>query len=239
MKINYNYIKFSLLAISVVGLCSFATSRNKKRLVSKPTVEFLGSNNLFITSDAVSNLLIQNQPTYKNLTKEALDLNGLEQSLMQNSMISKAEVYINAQGILKAEVLQKQPIARVLGDQHYYIDSKGGYMPLSNNYTERVPFVTGNVSKNKLDTVYKMASFILNDPFLKKQVIEIHQENGQEISLKLREAKFNVIVGTLDHLEKKINNLKAFYIKAIKDKTLSEYKTVNLQFDNQVVCSKI
>jgi cell division protein FtsQ len=239
MKINYNYIKISLLAIFTVVICSFASSKNKKRLVSKPNIEFLGTNNLFITSDAVSNLLIQNHPAYKNLTKEALDLNGLEQSLMQNPMISKAEVYVNAQGILKAKVLQKQPIARVLGDQQFYIDNNGGYMPLSNNYTERVPFVTGNVTKNNLKLAYQMASFVLNDSFLKKQVIEIHQGKDDIISLKLRETNFEVIVGSFENIEKKVNNLKAFFIKATKDKTLNEYKTVNLQFDNQVVCSKV
>ena len=239
MKINYNYIKISLLAIFTVIICSFATSRNKKRLVSKPQIEFLGTNNLFITSDAVSNLLIQNHPAYKNLTKEALDLNGLEQSLLKNLMISNAEVYVNAQGVLKAEVLQKQPIARVMGQQQFYIDSNGGYMPLSANYTERVPFVTGEVSKQKLNLVYQMAHAVLNDSFLKKQVIEIHQDKDELISLKLRETNFEVIVGSLENLEKKVNNLKAFFIKATKDKTLNEYKTVNLQFDNQVVCSKV
>ena len=84
-----------------------------------------------------------------------------------------------------------------------------------------------------------MAHAVLNDSFLKKQVIEIHQDKDELISLKLRETNFEVIVGSLENLEKKVNNLKAFFIKATKDKTLNEYKTVNLQFDNQVVCSKV
>ena len=44
----------------------------------------------------------------------------------------------------------------------------------------------------------------------------------------------------LDHLieDKKINNLKAFYTKAMKDKALDDYKLVNLKFDKQVICTK-
>jgi cell division protein FtsQ len=35
-----------------------------------------------------------------------------------------------------------------------------------------------------------------------------------------------------------VNNFKAFYVKAIKDELLDKYSTINLQFDNQVVCVK-
>jgi cell division protein FtsQ len=49
---------------------------------------------------------------------------------------------------------------------------------------------------------------------------------------------FEVLVGTLYNLEIKLQNLKAFYQKAKKDKMLDVYKSVNLQFENQVVCTK-
>jgi cell division protein FtsQ len=45
-------------------------------------------------------------------------------------------------------------------------------------------------------------------------------------------------LGQIKQLEKKISNLKAFYIKATKDKVLDKYSKVNLQFGNQVVCTK-
>ena len=61
---------------------------------------------------------------------------------------------------------------------------------------------------------------------------------NKEISLKLRLLDFEVLVGTLDNLEIKLQNLKAFYQKAKKDTMLDVYKSVNLQFDNQVVCTK-
>ena len=54
----------------------------------------------------------------------------------------------------------------------------------------------------------------------------------------MRLLDFEVLVGTLENLDQKIKNLKAFYQKAKKDKLLGIYKSVNLQFDNQVVCTK-
>jgi len=54
----------------------------------------------------------------------------------------------------------------------------------------------------------------------------------------MRTYDFEVVVGTTKDLDKKMNNFKAFYQKAKKDKLLQTYKTVNLHFDQQVVCTK-
>jgi len=163
MKINWNYIKMIVLLILVVFLYAFSSARNSKRLVSQPNIQFIGNKNLFITQEAVSKLLIQNQQGVTNVPKETLDLNGLESTLNKNPIIEFAEVYVNVEGKLTAKVKQKTPIARVLGNNSYYIDSNGGVMPLSKNYTERVPFVTGFVKKSNLDIVYKVADYVLKD----------------------------------------------------------------------------
>lgn len=238
MKINWNYIKMIVLLILVVFLYAFSSARNSKRLVSQPNIQFIGNKNLFITQEAVSKLLIQNQQGVTNVPKETLDLNSLESTLNKNPIIEFAEVYVNVEGKLTAKVKQKTPIARVLGNNSYYIDSNGGVMPLSKNYTERVPFVTGFVKKNNLDIVFTVADYVLKDEFLKQNVIEIHQNKNNSIDLKLRQTKFVVHLGQIKQLEKKISNLKAFYIKATKDKVLDKYSKVNLQFGNQVVCTK-
>tara|TARA_R110000868_G_scaffold223743_4_gene475614 strand:- start:66 stop:758 length:693 start_codon:yes stop_codon:yes gene_type:complete len=222
----------------VVFLFAFASNRNANKSVSKPIVKFIGDNNLFITNETVSKLLIQNYGSVKNVPKETLDLNKLENALKSNPMIKTAEVYVAVNGTLNAEIEQKTPIARVSTNASYYIDDEGLYMPLSNNYSARVPLVTGHVEKNNLKNIYKVANKIIDDEFLKTNVIEIHQNADKSISLRLRQCNFLVQLGDVNFLDKKINNLKAFYQKSIKEKTLDNYSKVNLQFDNQVVCTK-
>lgn len=238
MQVNWNYIKMFLLLVLVVFLFAFASGRNNVRKISNPIVEFKGDNNLFITQEAVSKLLIQNQQEAKNTSKETLDLNDLEAALNSNPMIKSADVYVSVNGMLKAEVEQKKPIARVHSEASYYIDEQGGYMPLSSNYSARVPLVTGAVDKNNLSDVFKVAQKIQNDAFLKTHVIEVYQDESKGIFLKLRQYRFTVQLGNLNNLDKKINNLKAFYKKALKDKKLNAYSNVNLKFDSQVVCTK-
>lgn len=238
MKINWNYIKMFLLLVLVVGLFAFSSKKNDKRIVSAPAINFNGEDNLFITHEAVSKLLIQNQGGVKNVAKESIDLNILESALNLNPMIKSAQVFVDVNGLLIAEIEQKKPIARVDSSVSFYIDDDGNYMPLSTNYTARVPLVTGKVLKSELQNVYKMAVKIKNDTFLSKHVTSIHQYEDGTLSLRLRQCPFEVYIGALTQIDKKINNLKAFYKKAFKEKILNNYSKVNLQFDSQVVCTK-
>ena len=219
-------------------LLAFSTQRNSERLVSKIHINFLGDDNLFITRETVNKLLIQNNESVTSVPKEILDLNGLENALKSNPMIKTAEVYLTVSGEVQADINQRKPIARVSTNAAYYIDDLGAYMPLSKNYTARVPLVTGFVEKNNLGSIFTIANKIENDDFLKNQIVEIHQNQNLNMILKTRMADFEIELGDLKHLDKKINNLKAFYQKAKKDKTLNTYSKVNLQFENQVVCTK-
>ncbi len=238
MRINYNYIKIIGLLIFVGGLFAFSNQRNTARKVAEPHIKFLGENKLFITDATVSKLLIQNLRPVAEQPKDIIDLNELEIALNSNPMIKKAEVFMSIDGELSAEIEQKRPIARVNTNASYYIDDEGSFMPLSSNYSARVPLVTGNIKKNELETVFQFAKTVDEDEFLKKHVIEIRQNDDKTIDFKIRKSDFTVHIGTLNKLEKKINNFKAFYQKALKDKILDRYSEVNLKFDKQVICTQ-
>ncbi|MCK8480524.1 cell division protein FtsQ/DivIB [Psychroserpens algicola] len=238
MRVNYNYIKVGLLLVLVSFLYAFSSVRNSERKVAAPDIKFIGDDHLFVTHETVSKLLIQNQETVTNKPKDIIDLNGLESALNSNPMIKQAQVFMSVDGLITAEIEQKKPIARVSTNASYYIDEAGSFMPLSTNYTARVPLVTGNIDKNDLANVHEIATKVQADEFLLKHVVEIHQNQDKTIDLKFRSHDFNVHLGTLQLLDKKINNLKAFYKKAMKDKTLDTYELVNLKFDKQVICTK-
>ena len=208
LRVNYGYIKVVLLILAVMFLYAFSNHRNAIRVVGKPDINFMGEENLFITYQNVSKLLIQNQASVSDKHKEIIDLNRLETALNSNPMVKKAQVYMSVNGVLSADIEQKQPIARVHTNASYYVDDEGHYMPLSSNYSARVPLVTGTVRKNNLSTIYTISKAIYDDEFLKKHVIEIHQNADETINLKMRTFDFIIELGTLQNLEKKVNNFK-------------------------------
>jgi cell division protein FtsQ len=227
-----------VLLLLVSLLFAFSSIRNNERKVQNIRVNFIGEDNLFITETMVNKLLIQNKEELTNVAKEILDLNELEMILKSNPMIKTAQVYLTVNGEVRADVIQRKPIARVRTNASYYIDNEGKFMPLSSNYTARVPLVSGFIKKNDLSNVFKIANKIYYDEFLKTHIVEIHQRQDGTILLNTRVLDFEILIGNLYGLDKKISNLKAFYQKSMNDKSLNKYSKVNLQFDNQVVCTK-
>ena len=238
MRVNWNYIKGLILLGLVAFLYAFSSQRNAAKKVSYFDVKFLGENNLFITHDSVNKLLIQNNETLVNVPKDILDLNELESKISSHPMIEKAEVYLTVNGEVRVEVAQRKPLARVISEPSFYIDSRGEIMPLSPEHSARVILVYGDVDASNLEAVNELLQYIAQDEFLKLYVTEIIVNEEQQFSLAMRTYDFEVVVGTTKDLDKKMNNFKAFYQKAKKDKLLQTYKTVNLHFDRQVVCTK-
>tara|TARA_B100000497_G_scaffold127099_1_gene167799 strand:+ start:1292 stop:2011 length:720 start_codon:yes stop_codon:yes gene_type:complete len=238
MHINWNFIRGLFLLGLVLFLYAFSSFKNDSRPIENVSVQFTGQNNVFITTEMVNKLLILSQEKPYFLHKDDIDLRELEFLLESNNMIKSAQVYLTVNGVVMAKVEQKTPIARVENDEMFYIDDEGFRMPLSTEHSARVPLVYGVVEDEDLQRVYKLALAAFNDSFLKIYLTEIHQNKNKEISLKLRLLDFEVLVGNIDNLEQKLKNLKAFYQKAKKDNMLDVYKSVNLQFDNQVVCTK-
>ncbi len=239
MRINWNYIKLITLIISVTALYSFSNGRNKFRKIDGLKIEFVGNDNLYVTRTMVNKLLIQNYGSLTNVPKEKLVLNTIEKVIETNKMVKSAQVYLTVNGELTSKIIQRQPIGRVEGNAKFYLDEAGKNMPLSHNHSARVPIITGKITGKSLEDVYVILKHINTDEFLRKNVIGIHIEDEEKYQLKFRVENFVVNLGSIKDLEKKFNNFKAFYVKAIRDKTLGDYQIVSLEFNNQVVCTKI
>lgn len=239
MKNNWNSIKLIALIISISALYAFSDHRNQARRINGISVQFEGEDNLYITNSMVNKLLIQNYGVLKNLPKEKLVLNTIEKVIEANDMVKSAQVYLTVDGELISKISQRRPIGRIEGDQKFYLDEQGKKMPLSNNYSARVPIITGKITGKSLEDAYVILDYINEDEFLRKNVIGIHIEEEGSYQLKFRMENFVVNLGNISDLKQKFNNFKAFYTKAAKDKTLENYDIVSLEFNNQVVCTKI
>lgn len=239
MRIDWNFLKIVALLLVIMGLYAFSNNRSSKKNVVRSKVEFLGDQNLYITEGAVNKLLIQNYGRLENVPKENIVLNTIEKALEANEMVKSAQVYVTIDGELTSKIVQRKPIGRIEGDSKFYLDDEGKRMPFSSNYSARVPIITGNITGKSLEDVYKILEFINKDDFLRKNVIGIHIKAEDDYQLKFRLNQFVVNLGGIENLEGKFSNFKAFYAKANKDNTLEDFAEVSLEFNNQVVCTKI
>ena len=236
---NWTNIRLVLMFALVIFLFSFTSNRNANRKVSKSVVVFVGDDAPFVRQETVNKLLIENKKDASSIQKVNLDLNKLERILDAQEMIEKSDVFVSIDGVLKAVVKQKTPIARVFNDEgSFYIDYKGSRMPLSANFTARVPLVSGGINKKNNEDLADLFRIIYDDAFLKKNIIGIQiMPNGSLLMLN-RNFDFQIDFGRMINVERKFENYKAFFQKAVLDSSLYKYKKIDLRFTEQVVCTK-
>ncbi len=236
---KWNNIRLILMFALMVFLYSFTSMRNEHRKLTKSMVVFTDDSNPFIKQETVNKLLIENKTDASAIQKVDLDLNRLEKSINSNPMIEKSEVFVSIDGVLKAVVKQKTPIARMFNDEgSFYIDYQGSMMPVSDEFTARVPIVSGEINKVNQDEFNKLLRFVYDDDFLKKNIIGIQITPSGSIKMLNRNFDYEIEFGQTVNIERKFKNYKAFYQKTVVDSSLYKYKKINLTFTQQVVCTK-
>lgn len=227
------------MLLAVVILYAFGLERNKKRIVSEPEIEFLGDSRLFITEETVNKLLIEKIGRDKTIVKDELILKTLEDVLTNNQTIESVEVFVTIDGRLKAEVKQKTPVARIYNkNRSFYVDCQGSEMPLSENFSARVPLVSAHFYEENKTELTRLFRYIYDDEFLKKNIISIEVKDDENIIMKNRNYNYDIVFGKPTHIERKFNNYKAFFQKASQDTFIEKYSRINLKFTKQVVCTK-
>lgn len=239
MKINWNYIKGFFLIVIVLFLFGFSNYRNHNKRVSKIDVKFEKGENLFMNYEMVNKLLIQNGKQVKNQAKSLIDLNDLESRVLNHPMVESATSFLTIGGELKTLVRQRSPIGRInTGKESYYIDRQGVKMPLSKNYSARVPIVTGFLESENMTDLHHLLQVLKNDEFLSKQIVGVHKSEENDFILHTRVGDHKIIVGEIENLKNKFKNLKSFYNYTMNNNSIKNYKKISLKYNNQVVCTK-
>jgi cell division protein FtsQ len=224
----------------MVFLYSFASNRNQKRTIKEVKVSFaVTEQNLFITHEMVNNLLKQKFGGTLNIKKDKVALGTLETVLDDHEMIEKAQVFSTIDGLLSAQIKQKSPIVRFVSDDaSYYLDYKGDKMPLSDNFSARVPLLSGVYAEKDKEKYVFLLNEIYNDSFLQKNITSVKIVPSGSVVLTARNYTYKIVFGKPVNVQKKLNNYKAFYQLAVKDTLINSYTEVNLKFTQQVVCKK-
>lgn len=239
-RFNWQHIRLVLIVLLMIFLYSFSSKRNQNRVIKSVNISFEdGQENLFITHEMVNNFLIQKWGGALAIKKDGVDLQVLEAALNGHEMIEKSEVFSTIDGSLNAHIKQKSPIVRyVSGNTMCYLDSKGVKMPLSENFSARVPLVIGTFDDKDKDSYVMLFNEIYKDSFLKKEITGVQILPSGNVILTSRNYNYKIVFGKPVYIEKKLNNYKAFFHHAVKDTLIKHYKEVNVMFTEQVVCKK-
>ncbi len=229
--------------------------RNIKVLIKNPDHSFIEKEDVPLLFDAH-----KIQP--KGMYLSTINLEKLESLLYTHPAVKKAEVYKNIDGTLTVDLCQRNPIIRIMNKKGagYYIDEDGKIMPLSEKYTAHVIIVNGeinesfdkNLKKNfsipadgdlsrdsMLNDLFTLGKYIWENEFWKAQIEQIYINNNREIELIPRLGAQSIIFGTAESIEEKFFKLESLYKYGLNNVGWKKYKTINIKFKNQVICTKI
>jgi cell division protein FtsQ len=235
----------------LVGLCMLMIAANKHQDAipfNKLNINIDHHTGLFFVADEdVTNTFRILYPD-SQIAIASIDLNKFERLLEQNLFVKTAEVYADMKGAVSIAVIQKEPFIRIINNSgvSFYLDEKGNKMPVSNNFTSRVPVATGFVetANNPVkDSVvqkqlFDLISFIRADEFLLALCEQIDVSEKGEFELIPKFSKHHFLLGDASGLEKKFKRMKIFYNEVMKSDTVQNFNMVNLKYSNQIICTK-
>jgi len=235
MKGIFNFIRF-FVAILVIGvMIYFAGRNNRENYCNLTNITIEMDENVFITNDVIIQYLKKNKLYLDSIKMNDVSFKNIEFLLVNHPSIKSANVYSDMQGEVYISVKQRKPIVRIQNEKEgYYLDEDGLRMPLSNEYTARMLLVTGDVNSVNENDLYYLSDFIINDKFLKKQIVQIDVSYSE--LLMITQIGEQVEFGQIKEVGEKFEKLKLYYEKGNSQN--QEYKVLNLKYKNQIVCIK-
>ena len=239
MKRFKSLIQFISVTVLMGVIIVVSQFQQKVRPASHINIRFDQKKETLVDTDSVNKLLIQIVQQYSASLKDGIVLSKAEKGIESMSGVRNAEVFSTISGVLVAEIQQKKVRAKVIGSKPYYIDELGDELPLTSRYEPEVALIRSNEAF-EIDgsDVIELLSGIESSELLNKDLKEIKQISSRRFSLLFNSLPFEVIVGEAVNIEQKMTKLIAFLIKAEQEKSLRQYRTVNLSFNNQVVATK-
>jgi cell division protein FtsQ len=186
-------------------------------------------------------------------TVSEVDVRAVEDRLQAEPYLEKVSVFLDVKGVLNIEVKPRNALFRVLPSKglSYYVDEHGISFPTSRYYTPRVQIITGNVPDyresrqvdedgfGKFDGLVEVMKFIQKDEFLSAQIEEVYVDRKGRLELVPKVGEHRILYGShsQDDMGDRFENLKIFYKEGLPYEGWNKYKTINIEFKGQVVCS--
>ena len=263
MEVFKKILPWALIIIYIAAILPLIGAKSHDVKCSKVVIDIPNeSNNFFIEKNDIITLL--HDKGIKLIGENVGDINEdkLEKMLLMHPSVKSVNIYSTIQGEIKICINQRTPVLRIINNKNesFYIDEQGKIMPLSSKYSANVLIASGNINLNftkllakqkklinskdtgktdlVLDNLNKIASFIYNDKFWRAQIEQIYVKNNGEYILIPRIGSQKIEFGDISNYKIKFRNLKALYEQGLPKAGWNKYKTINLKYTNQVICTK-
>ena len=211
--------------------------------------------NSFVSKNDIKNFLMKETGGYVGKLTDSISLNEIEKKVDGRSAVLKSEAYITRDGILNIDITQRRPLVRFeKSDGGFYADADGFIFPLQTSYAAYVPIIDGNIPisapdgyKGKstspeeqlwLDKIIRIIEYMNDSEVWSENIVQITVSSNGDLIMIPRQGKERFIFGSPDNPEEKFRRIEKYYENIVPAKGEGQYRTVNVKYDNQIICRK-
>ena len=241
-----------LFAIVVIVVLANITMRNLGIATIEIKIDYKGGDTLISNGDVLKTVERKFGKLSSKKRKE-IHCEEIETYLLQQNLISTANVFLTLGGTLNMDVSQNRMLVRVYNTSggQFYLDCDEQVCSASFRGAANVIIASGELvglpkPKSLLDTIsfrryheiYKIARFIEQDNVLRNQIDQIYFSKKDKFQLIPKVGDYVILLGEADMLEERLRKLHYLYKEGFTKYGWNNYSLVNLRFDNQVVCTR-
>lgn len=236
MKFKILNIVFVLINIIIVGGIIFFNLKNTsdKLIFNEKNIQF--SSNNFINNDSIKINLLDNYKSLDSLNADIETVYEIEQIISRIPFVKKANVYMTVNSELNIRVQEKKPVLN-LYNSDYLLSENGQLIPKIDSLNIDLISFFGEIDSTIYTNLSNLSKIIIKDDYLKDHIKYIYSDS-LSFYLSVNRFNYNIELGSLENISKKLNNYKVFIASIMDDEILNKYSHLNLKFNKQVIAQK-
>jgi len=222
--------------IIIVGGIIFFNLKNTsdKLIFNEKNIQF--SSNNFINNDSIKINLLDNYKSLDSLNADIETVYEIEQIISRIPFVKKANVYMTVNSELNIRVQEKKPVLN-LYNSDYLLSENGQLIPKIDSLNIDLISFFGEIDPTMYTNLSNLSKMIIKDDFLKDHIKYIYSDS-LSFYLSVNRFNYNIELGSLENISKKLNNYKVFIASIMDDEILNKYSHLNLKFNKQVIAQK-
>lgn len=256
-------ISFWLIILAgIIVIFGFAVSEQKKTVCSGLVINLKDAEQPgFIYEKDVRAIISQLYPSLRGKILDSLNTAAITKELNRSPYLKNPIVVKTLNGLIKVQLERTEALVRVVNSKgdSFYLSKEGYVMPISRNYIPKTLIVTGHIydspnpydkliynvnggtasKKSILNKIFFLAVTIINHSVFNQSIDQIYVTDCNEFEMVPSSGDHIILLGDVENLNHKLENLNAFYQAGISKLEEGEYKIFDLRFKDQVVCKKL
>ena len=198
----------------------------------------------FISQSDVESMLTRANLYPQGKTMKAIDADAIEKAVSANPFVEEVNCYKSPTGKVIVNVKQRTPVVYVIpdGKKGFFLDEAGVKIP-NVRYVKNIVVATGDIDdKYAAGDLLDFACFLQGDDFWNAQIEQVYVRRDRKqkrvVELVPRVGDHVIYLGDMSGYRDKLERLRLFYEKAIGTVGWNKYSKINLEYGNQIICTK-